>query len=147
MLPEPEMNRPLRRGFRASVFRIVSVLVVSSAVSACVATTGGGTSAPDTAGRVEGSQITRSDALGLTREDQSVALKAEFRALEITPAGAAVSWRNPATGHSGDVLPGPAYQVNAQSCRDYTHTVEAADGASFQATACRGPDGVWQVVT
>lgn len=147
MLPEPEMNRPLRRGIRASVFRIVSALVVAGAASGCVATNGASKTAADADGRVEGSLITRHDALGLTREDQSVALRAEFRALELTPAGAAVSWRNPATGHAGDVLPGPAYQVNSQSCRDYTHTVEAADGASFQATACRGPDGVWQVVT
>lgn len=141
------MNRPSRRALRASVFRIAPVLVLASVAAACVSTTGGGTTAADTAGRVEGSQISRSDALGLTREDQSVALKAEFRALELTPAGAAVSWRNPATGHAGDVLPGPAYQVNAQSCRDYTHNVTAADAVSFQATACRGVDGVWQVVT
>jgi len=147
MLPEPEMNRPLRRGLRAPVFRIVPVLVLACAVSACVATTGGRMTPADAAGRVEGSLITRNAALGLSREDQTVALQAEFRALETTPAGAAVSWRNPATGHSGDVLPGPAYQVNSQSCRDYTHSVEAEDAASFQATACRGPDGVWQVVT
>ena len=147
MLPEPEMIRPLRRGLRASVFRIVSTLVLTGAVSGCVTATGEGTAPADTAGRVEGSLIARNEALGLSREDQAVALQAEFRALETTPAGAAVSWRNPATGHAGDVLPGPAYQVNAQSCRDYTHTVQAADAASFQATACRGPDGVWQVVT
>lgn len=139
------MNRPLRRGLRASVFRTVSLLALAGAVSACVSTNG--TAPGDAAGSVEGSLITRSAALGLSREDQTVALQAEFRALETTPAGAAVSWRNPATGHAGDVLPGPAYQVNSQSCRDYTHTVEAADAASFQATACRGPDGVWQVVT
>ncbi|WP_083923680.1 RT0821/Lpp0805 family surface protein [Amorphus coralli] len=146
MLSEAAFTRSCPRAARVRAVGLISLVVLAGAVSAC--TTTGTPSGGASVGRVEGSQIARDGALGLTSEDRAVALQAELRALEATPAGAAVSWRNPETGHAGDVLPGPAYQVNAQSCRDYTHNVTAADQpASFQATACRGSDGIWQVVT
>lgn len=118
-------------------------------MSACVTTDpNGDANAAADAGKVSGSLIASDPTLGLTEADKMVALRAEYRALEQTPAGAAVSWKNPDTGHSGDVLPGTAYQVNAQSCRDYTHTVTTeGTPTTFQATACRGGDGEWLVVT
>lgn len=146
MLSDPAFLRSRLRAPGARVAKLFLLAVVAGTAAACT-TTGGGGEGGASAGRVEGSQIADNSIIGLTDEDRAVGLQAELRALEATPAGAAVSWRNPATGHSGDVLPGPAYQVNAQSCRDYTHTVTADQPARFQATACRGSDGVWQVVT
>jgi surface antigen len=81
---------------------------------------------------------------GLDDEDRSRAYEAQMDALESGRSGAPVTWRNPDSGRHGTVVPGPAYQRNAQTCRSFTHTIyidgrpEAARG-----TACRGPDGRW----
>lgn len=140
----------LTRSFRprARFARFAGVVALAVMTAACTTTETAGNGAGEDAGKVQGSLIASDQTLGLTDDDRLVALRAEFRALEATPAGAAVSWRNPGTGHAGDIRPGPAYQVNTQSCRDYTHTVTTeAEPASFQSTACRSPEGDWFVVT
>ncbi|MDQ0315130.1 RT0821/Lpp0805 family surface protein [Amorphus orientalis] len=141
--------RSLRQGARTHLCRAAGLLFAAALLSACQTdgSANGGSATAD-ADKVRGSLIVTDQTLGLTDEDRRVALSAEFRALERTPAGAAISWSNPQTEHSGEVLPGPAYQVNAQRCRDYTHTVTAGgEPMRFQATACRAPEGDWLIVT
>lgn len=77
-------------------------------------------------------------------EDRQRAYAAQMRALETGPSGAPVAWRNPDTGRYGNVVPGPAYQANGATCRQYTHTVYI-DGTpqTARGTACRNPDGTW----
>ncbi|MEW5421376.1 RT0821/Lpp0805 family surface protein [Amorphus sp. 3PC139-8] len=148
MMPVAELLRPFRPRPRTRFVRFAGVLALAMVAAACTTTDTSDSSNGDDADKVQGSLIADDQTLGLTADDRLVALRAEFRALEATPAGAAVSWRNPGTGHAGDIRPGPAYQVNTQSCRDYTHTV-TADGepARFQSTACRSPEGEWFIVT
>jgi surface antigen len=77
-------------------------------------------------------------------EDRRRAYAAQMQALETGPSGAPVAWRNPDTGRYGNVVPGPAYQTNGATCRQYTHTVYI-DGTpqTQRGTACRNPDGTW----
>ena len=80
-------------------------------------------------------------------EDRSRAYAAEMQALATGPSGAPVAWRNPDSGRYGNVVPGPAYQANGATCRQYTHTVYI-DGSpqTGRGTACRNPDGTWTTV-
>jgi surface antigen len=80
-------------------------------------------------------------------EDRRRAYAAEMQALETGPSGAPVAWRNPDSGRYGNVVPGPAYQANGATCRQYTHTVYV-DGTpqSARGTACRNPDGTWTTI-
>jgi surface antigen len=82
----------------------------------------------------------------LDNEDKSRAYAAQMRALETGPSGAPVAWRNPDSGHYGNVVPGPAYQVNGLPCRHYTHTVYI-DGKPqiARGTACRDTDSTWTI--
>lgn len=68
--------------------------------------------------------------------------------LENSPSGKASTWRNPDSGNYGSFTPIKTYQENGRYCREYTQTVTVA-GKSQQAygTACRQPDGTWQVVS
>lgn len=77
-------------------------------------------------------------------EDRRRAYAAQMQALETGPSGAPVAWRNPDSGRYGNVVPGPAYQANSATCRQYTETVYI-DGTPQVArgTACRNPDGTW----
>jgi surface antigen len=80
----------------------------------------------------------------LDDEDKRRAYAAQMQALETGPSGAPVAWRNPDSGRYGNVVPGPAYQANGATCRQYSETV-FIDGQpqTARGTACRNPDGTW----
>jgi surface antigen len=65
------------------------------------------------------------------------------------PIGQTITWKNAETGHAGTVTPtreGTNNQTGAY-CREYQQTVTVG-GKTQEAygTACRQPDGTWQVV-
>ena len=68
--------------------------------------------------------------------------------LETAPTGSPATWRNPDSGNYGTVTPTNTYQnTSGQYCREFSQTVNIG-GRSEEAygTACRQPDGTWQVV-
>ncbi len=70
------------------------------------------------------------------------------RALESTPTGQTVAWKNPDTNAEYEVTPTKTYQKpEGGHCRDY-ETVAVIDGRRevLYGTACRQPDGSWQSV-
>jgi surface antigen len=77
-------------------------------------------------------------------EDKQRAYAAQVEALERGPSGAPVAWRNPDSGRYGSIVPGPAYQGQGGTCRQYTHTIYI-DGRpqTARGAACRNPDGSW----
>jgi len=80
---------------------------------------------------------------GMTESDRRIALQAEYRALEYTPAGNAVEWQG-SGGRSGAVTAAQPYRVGSQDCRQYSHTVSAGGQKQMaRGTACRNPDGSW----
>ena len=90
-----------------------------------------------------GSEVGRS----LDRADKLYATRASYQALEYAPAGDAVAWENPDSGHYGSVTPIRTWQQpSGEYCREFQQ--QAAIGGEVQAvygTACRQPDGQWQV--
>jgi surface antigen len=84
----------------------------------------------------------------LDDDDRRRAYEAQMQALESGRSGAPVGWRNPDSGRYGTVVPGPAYQQNAMTCRQFTHTIYI-DGRPQVArgTACRNPDGSWTALS
>jgi surface antigen len=93
-------------------------------------------------GGLLGSEIGKS----LDRADQAYLGQTTYNALETGQSGQSAQWRNPDSGHYGTVTPQPAYQQGNYQCREYTQTIYV-DGRSEQArgTACRQPDGSWQI--
>ncbi|MEK1890333.1 MAG: hypothetical protein AAAB35_22780 [Phyllobacterium sp.] len=84
----------------------------------------------------------------LDASDRKRALQAEYQALEYSPAGKTVEWKNSSGNRSGEVVAAQPYQVGSQNCRQYTHTVRI-DGTpqSARGTACRNEDGSWTPLT
>ena len=84
----------------------------------------------------------------LDASDRKRALQAEYQALEYSPAGKTVEWKNSSGTRSGEVVAAQPYQVGSQNCRQYTHTVRI-DGTpqSARGTACRNEDGSWTPLT
>lgn len=95
-------------------------------------------------GGVVGNEIGRR----MDEVDRRAAMEAEYRALETGAAGTAVPWRNPNSGHYGNVVPGQPYMANSQHCRTYTHTIYISGRPeTLSGKACRRPDGTWHKVS
>jgi surface antigen len=156
-----------------SAIRSVALALAGLGVAACSSDTGpkevGGTAVGAGAGALIGNAIGGATgnrlagtltgaALGgflgnrigaaLDDDDKRRAYAAQMQALDAGPSGAPVAWRNPDSGRYGNVVPGPAYQMNGAPCRQYTHTVYI-DGIpqTGRGTACRNPDGTWTIVS
>jgi surface antigen len=81
---------------------------------------------------------------GLDPRDRAAAGAAQLRALQFGEPGAPVAWRNPENGHHGTIVPGPAYQSNGQTCREFSHTVYVDNRPQTgRGSSCRNPDGTW----
>lgn len=95
-------------------------------------------------GAILGNQI----GAGLDEQDRRLAELTSQRALETAPSGSSTEWRNPDNGHSGSVTPSKAYRASSgKYCREYTQTINVGGKQqSAYGTACREPDGTWQVV-
>ena len=108
---------------------------------------GSGRVAATAVGAVVGGMIGQDIGRKMDEADRRAAQEAYFRALESGQVGAPVTWRNQNSGHYGEIVPGPAYQVNTYNCRDYTSTIYI-DGRPevMRGTACRQPDGTWAAV-
>lgn len=83
----------------------------------------------------------------LSRRQKRLAVEAEYKALESTPAGQDISWQDKASGRAGTVRPAQPYRVGSQDCRQYMHVIRI-DGQSREArgTACRNEDGSWMLL-
>lgn len=83
----------------------------------------------------------------LDKSDQLAVAEAQKRALRSNGLGVSVAWQNEETGRSGHVRPGPVYQINDTTCREFTHEM-VLNGVplSSRGTACREEDGSWQTL-
>ncbi len=93
---------------------------------------------------LKGGIIARAIGLSLKPSDNARALEAEYKALEIFPSGQAVVWAG-GTGTSGQVVAAAPYQVGAQNCHQYSHSVTVPGGKNYvgRGAACRNADGSW----
>ena len=96
-------------------------------------------------GAYVGSEIGKS----LDRADQLAMQQTTQNSLENAPSGTSSTWHNPDSGNYGSVTPQPSYQSSSgQYCREFRQTVTVG-GSTEEAygTACRQPDGSWQIVS
>ncbi len=82
----------------------------------------------------------------MSQNSRNQAAGAQFNALQFGRPGAPRNWQGD-SGVSGAVVVGPYVRVNTIDCRDFTHTVTVSGQAyGRKGTACREPDGRWNVV-
>ena len=100
-------------------------------------------------GGLLGAGIGHSIGASLDRADMQYYSQAQYSALESGQPGQTLPWTNPQSGNSGSFTPKGYYQnTEGQYCREYSQTVNVG-GRAQQAygTACRQPDGNWQIVS
>ncbi|MDX1916627.1 MAG: RT0821/Lpp0805 family surface protein [Rickettsiaceae bacterium] len=84
----------------------------------------------------------------LDEKDRMMADYSAKQALERAPSGQSVAWNNPDSGHSGYITPTRTFQKpSGQYCREYSHSVNiGGKEESAYGTACRKPDGAWEII-
>ena len=83
----------------------------------------------------------------LDQNDKQMAAQSAQTALENARTGQASTWNNPDSGNSGTITPTKTFQdASGQYCREYQQKITVG-GEQHQAygTACRQPDGSWQI--
>jgi len=113
-------------------------------------TIGGGTgkTAATIGGALLGGMIGSNIGASLDNADRAAADQAAQRALNNSQNGQSLPWKNPQSGNYGTITPSNYYQNDAgQYCREYNQTI-VVGGQKQQGhgTACRQPDGSWQIV-
>ncbi len=70
-------------------------------------------------------------------------------ALENTPSNQAADWVNPDTDHAGAVVPMRTFSDGqGRPCREFLTTISiGGEQQQGYGTACRKPDGTWQIVS
>lgn len=95
-------------------------------------------------GAVLGNEIGR----GLDDADRLHARRAQ-QAASTAPIGQPISWNNPDSGNRGTVVPlrEGTHSATGAYCREYQTTVYVGgEPQSGYGTACRPPDGSWEIV-
>ena len=103
---------------------------------------GSGKTAATIVGTMAGAMI--GGAVGRSMDDTDRLKTA--RSLETVRTGVPSTWQNPDTGNQYTVVPTRTFDSSTGPCREYT--VDAMVGGKREkiyGTACRQPDGSWQV--
>lgn len=79
--------------------------------------------------------------------DRKILVLSSQQALENSPSGQSVKWRNPDNDHHGYVVPTKTFRNDrGQYCREYTQVVViGGQQEKGYGQACRQPDGNWQI--
>ncbi|MEO1282337.1 MAG: RT0821/Lpp0805 family surface protein [Pseudomonadota bacterium] len=100
------------------------------------------------AGAFVGGIVGHSIGQSLDEQDRRYAQTAEYSALEKGESGRPVSWRNPDSGHYGEVVPRESYNRGGRPCRNFEHTVYIGGRPeTMRGRACRNADGTWTNVS
>jgi surface antigen len=106
-----------------------------------------GSSATASAGSVIGGIANSVIGGRMDERERSIAANAEYWALQHGESGKPTFWDNRITRHHGSIVPGPAYNLDTEYCRNYTHTVYWDTSPMVtKGTACRESKGIWRRV-
>ena len=73
--------------------------------------------------------------------------KSSRQALEYSPSGSSVEWRNPDSGNYGYITPTNTSKTEQGYCREYTQEIViGGERKKAYGKACRKLDGNWEVV-
>jgi surface antigen len=146
----------IRTGFFMRPIRLLCLLIALAALPGCITAgvppvQGLQPSAPaamptpaDLLAPLKGGLVAGPLGTGLTERAKTLAVAAEYRALETGLGQPPIVWRDERSRIGGEVKAGTPYRVGQQDCRNYTHVVTVgADMRTAAGSACRQPQGAW----
>ena len=100
-------------------------------------------------GAIFGAAIGNSIGSSMDKQDQSYYNQSTMESLEYAKTGQSTTWINPDSGNKGKTTISKTYQNrNGRYCREFQQTITVG-GTQQQGygTACRQPDGDWEIVS
>lgn len=95
------------------------------------------------AGALVGGQIGKT----MDEYDKQMLEKSSRQALEYSPSGNSVEWRNPDSGNHGSITPTKTFKEHGRYCREYIQEVTiGGEKQKAYGKACRQPDGSWKII-
>jgi surface antigen len=96
------------------------------------------------AGALVGGQVGKS----LDDYDRQMLEKSSRQALEFSPSGSSVEWKNPDSGNRGSVTPTKTFKnESGMYCREYVQEIiVGGEKQKAYGKACRQPDGNWKII-
>ncbi|PCJ29713.1 MAG: hypothetical protein COA94_00625 [Rickettsiales bacterium] len=95
------------------------------------------------AGALVGGQVGKS----MDEYDKKLLENSSRQALEFSPSGRPVEWKNPDSGNRGSITPTKTFRERGRYCREYTQEViVGGEKQKAYGKACRQPDGNWQII-
>jgi surface antigen len=100
-------------------------------------------------GALLGAGIGNSIGGSLDKADVAYNNRTAQTAFETGQSGQSLPWNNPKSGNSGVITPSNYYTgSNGQYCREFNQKITVGGKTeSGYGTACRQPDGTWQIVS
>jgi surface antigen len=109
---------------------------------------GGGQVAATAIGAIAGAGLGNMIGSQMDERDQALRNRALSSSLETAPTGVVSTWKNPDSGNWGTLTPTKTFNQGNRFCREFTQKITI--GGKTQegyGTACRQPDGSWQIVS
>tara|TARA_B110000503_G_scaffold141908_1_gene236961 strand:- start:1204 stop:1671 length:468 start_codon:yes stop_codon:yes gene_type:complete len=95
------------------------------------------------AGALVGGQVGKT----MDEYDKQMLEKSSHQALEFSPSGNRVEWRNPDSGNNGSITPTKSFKEDGRYCREYIQEVTiGGEKQKAYGKACRQPDGNWKII-
>jgi surface antigen len=95
------------------------------------------------AGALAGGQIGKT----MDEYDRQMLEKSSRQALEFSPSGNSVEWKNPDSGNHGSITPTKTFKESGRYCREYIQEVViGGEKKKAYGQACRQPDGSWKII-
>lgn len=100
------------------------------------------------AGTLIGAGLGHEIGSSLDNADMAYYNRTSQQAMETAQPGQSLPWRNPDSGNYGSITPSNYYKTaDNQYCREYNQTITVGGRTERgYGTACRQPDGTWQIV-
>lgn len=110
---------------------------------------GKGQLAATAAGALVGALVGSEVGKSLDRADELAMQQNAQLTLEKGRLGITSEWNNPDSGNAGTITPTRTYQnAEGRYCREYQQTITVGGQVEeAYGTACREPDGAWQIVS
>ena len=94
-----------------------------------------------------GALIGRDVGSSMDKVDRMYVTRIAHNSLEYSRSGNTTGWRNPDTGNYGNITPLNTFRHGNRYCREYqTEVTVGGERRSAYGTACRQPDGSWEIV-
>ncbi len=118
-----------------------------AAAGGLIGAAAGGSPAAIAGGVILGGLLGGAVGNALDQRDKEMAMKQAQYSLEHSKAGNSSQWQNPDSGNSGTFTPTRTYQTETgQYCREYQQEIiVGGEKHASYGTACRQPDGTWQI--